>query len=705
MPKLIIQSQNQEWSVDLAEGSNVLGRSSRCTIPIHDANLSREHCEVLLSGAVATVLDRGSMNGTLVNGKRVSQHRLQPGDKIAIGQTFIWFESKRSETERRKAPSEVVKRPDAYDSRAATRRTAPAAPPKAAPAVATARAEPRAAAVPDYSLGGGGSGGGLKAVAGLLVLGAIAGAVYFGRGFLSGGGGPREDKDNLLARNPSFELEEAGRPVAWSLRGKGAGGLSVDATQGRNRGRCLVLERKAAPGELVAECEFDEDFTLGKSVAVEASAYAKLEGFSGAVSLKVEWLRGAKGVVLAEEFSPPARGGSDWTLLQATFNPPAGAGAFRFVLAAVGRGGRVAFDDAAVRLRAGDAPKEQRLGNHRVAWTPQGVLQIETRGRRSLANVQVRLESEKEGSLGQALATDVAASPEPARLVFKGNLVNPVDFRGVGFEQRVEAETTVRYVFSPGALKQIDRVTIACTLPRVERVQGVPERADQLTGRISFESDEGEIVLESVPARVRTERVRGGLRVYHTFAVDGQASEAAFGILVRDSGRGVSRLDPFEEARKKRQERLYGEALDLLRRHVKEIQEAAKREGVQADIRNLEELERREWEDVKARAFQAWYTRRAELVNAALEAVDLHEQRWPGEEFAGKADTLREETRKLHGADAEADRPRVLFDRAKQFADSGRKSLARGMLEVVVSRWPSSDVAADAQQLLKTLGQ
>lgn len=707
MPKLILQYQNQEWTVDLSEGTSVLGRSSRCTIPIRDQNLSREHCEIRLAGGVATLFDRGSMNGTSVNGKRVSQHRLQPGDRITLGQTVFWYESRKSAAEGSAAVASP-RPPEPYDSNVVTRRALPAAVAPAPAAAVESRMAPERIPLPDYSVGGRASGGWGKIAAAVVVVGVVAWAAYSARGLLGGGGGPAEDRENLLARNPSFELEDAGRPVAWVVRSKSSATAASVPGQGRNKSAALLLEKKSAGGDLVAECEFDEDFALGKNVSLEASAYARFEGFNGWAALKIEWLRSARGAVVAEQFSPLVGRASDWTPVQGTFAPPAGAGAFRVVLAAVGRNGRVLFDDVSVRPRAGGAGEEHALGPHRLAATREGVLRLEV-ARRFVANIQIRLENDKEGILGQALAREALPPEKPDRLVWKGKLLNPVDFRDVDFEQHVHhagGETAIVYSFSPGALKQIDRVTLVCTLPRVERVQGLPEKAEQTTTRVSFDTDEAEVVLEYLdPGRVRTERVRGGLRVLQSFPVDPQASEARFGVRIREAGRGTGKLDPLEEARRKRLEKRFGEALEILRVQAGKIKEAAKREPVEADIRQLQEIERREWEDVKARAFQAWYTRRPDLVTAALDAVELYQQRWPGAEYAAKAAPLREETRKLQGADAEADRPRLVLERARKFAESGRPALARALLEVLVARWPGSDAVGDAQELLKSLRQ
>src|SRR5439155_9453329 len=94
MAKLIIQLMNEEWTVDLQVGSNILGRASNCTIPLKDASLSRQHCDIVYVGGQATVVDKGSLNGTLVNGRKITEHKLEPGDKITIGAAGIRYEEK-----------------------------------------------------------------------------------------------------------------------------------------------------------------------------------------------------------------------------------------------------------------------------------------------------------------------------------------------------------------------------------------------------------------------------------------------------------------------------------------------------------------------------------------------------------------------------------------------------------------------------------
>jgi hypothetical protein len=69
----------------------VLGRSRACEVHVADVNVSRRHAELRQEGATYWIVDLGSTNGTVVNGKRVERERLRDGDTITLGSTDIVF--------------------------------------------------------------------------------------------------------------------------------------------------------------------------------------------------------------------------------------------------------------------------------------------------------------------------------------------------------------------------------------------------------------------------------------------------------------------------------------------------------------------------------------------------------------------------------------------------------------------------------------
>jgi adenylate cyclase len=71
---------------------NSLGRHPRNTHQVLDRVVSKEHCHIELIDGQYVLRDLGSLNGTFVNGQRVQEHQLAPGDEITIGSTRIVFE-------------------------------------------------------------------------------------------------------------------------------------------------------------------------------------------------------------------------------------------------------------------------------------------------------------------------------------------------------------------------------------------------------------------------------------------------------------------------------------------------------------------------------------------------------------------------------------------------------------------------------------
>jgi pSer/pThr/pTyr-binding forkhead associated (FHA) protein len=70
----------------------VLGRSRDCDIVIDDPNISRRHAELRREGGGWLVADLGSTNGVKVNGRRVNEQPLNPGDEITLGLERLTFE-------------------------------------------------------------------------------------------------------------------------------------------------------------------------------------------------------------------------------------------------------------------------------------------------------------------------------------------------------------------------------------------------------------------------------------------------------------------------------------------------------------------------------------------------------------------------------------------------------------------------------------
>jgi hypothetical protein len=70
----------------------VIGRSRDCDITVEDANVSRRHAELRNEDGRWVVADLGSTNGVKVNGRRVEQAALEPGDEVVFGLARFRFE-------------------------------------------------------------------------------------------------------------------------------------------------------------------------------------------------------------------------------------------------------------------------------------------------------------------------------------------------------------------------------------------------------------------------------------------------------------------------------------------------------------------------------------------------------------------------------------------------------------------------------------
>jgi len=68
-----------------------IGRMKECDVVLSDPGASRKHAEIRRSGGDYVLADLGSTNGTMVNERTVSEHRLEEGDRITIGRSVLEF--------------------------------------------------------------------------------------------------------------------------------------------------------------------------------------------------------------------------------------------------------------------------------------------------------------------------------------------------------------------------------------------------------------------------------------------------------------------------------------------------------------------------------------------------------------------------------------------------------------------------------------
>ncbi len=92
--KLTYSLNDRVYEFDLqAQPTGSIGRSRSNTLKIRDHNISRTHVKFDLKGEVLLIADQDSRNGFVVNGLRVSEAELKPGDEFCLGALKIRFEA------------------------------------------------------------------------------------------------------------------------------------------------------------------------------------------------------------------------------------------------------------------------------------------------------------------------------------------------------------------------------------------------------------------------------------------------------------------------------------------------------------------------------------------------------------------------------------------------------------------------------------
>ena len=71
-------------TVPLLKKQLLIGRRESCDIVLRFANVSAHHCQLNVNAGYWYVQDMKSRNGTKVNGLRVTNKRLDPGDTLAV---------------------------------------------------------------------------------------------------------------------------------------------------------------------------------------------------------------------------------------------------------------------------------------------------------------------------------------------------------------------------------------------------------------------------------------------------------------------------------------------------------------------------------------------------------------------------------------------------------------------------------------------
>ncbi len=81
----VIGGKTSKRTITLRKLPTVIGRGKEARLTIAHPMVSRRHCELSEKGGLLMVRDLGSLNGTLVGGRRIKEAPLPPGGEFSIG--------------------------------------------------------------------------------------------------------------------------------------------------------------------------------------------------------------------------------------------------------------------------------------------------------------------------------------------------------------------------------------------------------------------------------------------------------------------------------------------------------------------------------------------------------------------------------------------------------------------------------------------
>ena len=93
MAKLVIQNQGMTGrACELHTDRTTIGRVEDNTFQIADPSVSSHHCEVHLRGSDIFIRDLNSTNGSFINGNKIEESVLKPGQTLRLGQVELKLE-------------------------------------------------------------------------------------------------------------------------------------------------------------------------------------------------------------------------------------------------------------------------------------------------------------------------------------------------------------------------------------------------------------------------------------------------------------------------------------------------------------------------------------------------------------------------------------------------------------------------------------
>src|SRR5580693_721150 len=111
MAKLVILNQGMTGrTFDLIVERTTVGRVEDNTFQIADGSVSSHHAEILLRGSDIVIKDLNSTNGSFINGEKITETVLKPGQVLRFGQVELKIEVEGSAATPSPAPAVPAKK-------------------------------------------------------------------------------------------------------------------------------------------------------------------------------------------------------------------------------------------------------------------------------------------------------------------------------------------------------------------------------------------------------------------------------------------------------------------------------------------------------------------------------------------------------------------------------------------------------------------
>jgi len=114
-PELVARTDGP--SILLDKPILLFGRDLECDVRFDSRKISRKHCCIAQVGDYLAVRDLGSTNGIRINGVRVLEGQLHPGDELTVG-NFLYQVRWDEQALAARPPARPAPRPNAHDATA-----------------------------------------------------------------------------------------------------------------------------------------------------------------------------------------------------------------------------------------------------------------------------------------------------------------------------------------------------------------------------------------------------------------------------------------------------------------------------------------------------------------------------------------------------------------------------------------------------------